>query len=90
MANEARMNDGKIIDAQARGLEEASAEELKLYRQLAGLVDRQAEAVDRGDTEQLMKVVGVKQSVLEQIEALQQTTGPAKADSGAPRPAPKS
>lgn len=72
------MTDSANWASAAVEIEQLAAEELKMYRQLHGLMTRQREAVDREDTEQLMKVVGVKQSVLERIGAIQKAVGPVK------------
>jgi len=72
------MNEAVNWANAAAEIEQLALEELKMYRQLEGLMARQREAVDREDTEQLMKVVGVKQSVLERIGAIQKAVGPVK------------
>jgi hypothetical protein len=48
------------------------------YRQLAKLADLQHGFVQEGQTEQLLDVLGKRQSVLDQIAALERTIGPSK------------
>ncbi|MFW5798058.1 MAG: flagellar export chaperone FlgN [Planctomycetota bacterium] len=65
---------------EAEQLVRLAAEELKLYRQLASLLERQIEAIDRQDNDQLMKVVALKQGVLERAGEVGKTLSPWKTD----------
>jgi hypothetical protein len=56
----------------------ALREQVECYRKLAKLAGAQHEYVQRGQTEQLLEVLGRRQAVLEQIARLEGQIGPAK------------